>query len=1105
MAYSRSGKPEETQPHPWLLLLLGILIAAAVRWLTPIPPLPLILLALLAASSSVRYPTPRRKTDQPDRRRLAAYRRWHYVKTGLKPSKRWLDPTLPLLAGLALGLLTAAIRPSPLSYALDIPSGIWIAEAWSNRLRHKEDIRNGWTSTAHPRPSISLVKAWRNARTCRILAVSLAALASAAALALYAYAPRLRAYSLALLPLALTAATLPDWKRQRSGWTSTVLWQRRIDAISGDDRLSKSWANTYVAKAKDIGDPSNPLTVLKIKSPQGAQAVWKTGVAVLRETIASQYRLSVCSLLPARCTGQKAEAIDLNWLRLVLAHNADAIPGIADGADEKTASLVANMAYAETALEWGKVPPLVTAHDTAAEDSPSPAWALTFAYPQAGGPDPQRMNLDWLADPNSPQTYLHMPLLEDPGHGFVLAAADTAKLSDKGNKWRAKGALTSEPAFSAYIRAAKRWNRYRESWEALGTKLPMPMPMFDMEKTYEADGIRITRLPVTLDPSVSPYAYARESLDRLDAHASRILLGDTGAGLALLYAYPPTPQRLDMLSDGRSIPRAYAAALAVKAAASTLPSGGTATAESCIQKGKAGTACWRIEIRLHGGATPADLRKKQAGFAAVIGAKTTYWEHQGDDKAILWAMGEPLTAKADAARLRSPRDQKTLIRLALSDAWGVAGANGLGGQAPSTIELAPLPKNPRALLAEFTMPAGLSPARISGASGKFLTAARYQYGRILPQADGMADRFRMILCDGNPMPLTVKADWEYAAGCANPVLPFGCDDMGEPVSWDAKATPHLLVMGATGYGKSSLMRTPVAEAVLRGWQVLIADPSKGGNDFKGWADLKCAGFASQGEYAETAALVSYAEEEMKRRAKTLADHGAASIDDLPMDIRPPRLLLVFDEFNSWLGRYSKTVSNPTRDLRIDMDNAAINRTNAEISRAMASMAAIATQGRSAGVHLLLGAQDISLKNFERFQNGSQFFKQLAKVILGTMGLAGRVSMTNLHDGNILQRSIRNGDAMPKGRGIYEDVQGRLTGVQTWWSGSTADLAALVADAPAEPTADISPWLQGSAGAHPDAASAAAESAAYGGGNAENTQEYPDNDEIAEDIDISIDF
>lgn len=58
----------------------------------------------------------------------------------------------------------------------------------------------------------------------------------------------------------------------------------------------------------------------------------------------------------------------------------------------------------------------------------------------------------------------------------------------------------------------------------------------------------------------------------------------------------------------------------------------------------------------------------------------------------------------------------------------------------------------------------------------------------------------------------------------------------------------------------------------------------------------------------------------------------------------------------------------------------------------------------------------------------------------------------------MQKGLAGVDGVPAGRGVYEDVQGALTAVQSYWDGDQEALIPLVADLPDVVKADISPWL-----------------------------------------------
>jgi S-DNA-T family DNA segregation ATPase FtsK/SpoIIIE len=180
-------------------------------------------------------------------------------------------------------------------------------------------------------------------------------------------------------------------------------------------------------------------------------------------------------------------------------------------------------------------------------------------------------------------------------------------------------------------------------------------------------------------------------------------------------------------------------------------------------------------------------------------------------------------------------------------------------------------------------------------------------------------------------------------------VPIGTTAEGRPVLLDLKEAaaggvgPHGLVVGATGSGKSELLRTVVTGLALRHpperLSFVLTD-FKGGAAFAGLAGLPhVAGVITN--LADDAALVDRAYEalhgEQQRRQELLrAAGGLASTAEYRQlagtrpDLAPlPSLLVVVDEFSELLARHPDFA-----DL----------------------FAAIGRLGRSLGIHLLLASQ-----------------------------------------------------------------------------------------------------------------------------------------------------
>ena len=369
------------------------------------------------------------------------------------------------------------------------------------------------------------------------------------------------------------------------------------------------------------------------------------------------------------------------------------------------------------------------------------------------------------------------------------------------------------------------------------------------------------------------------------------------------------------------------------------------------------------------------------------------------------------------------------------------------------VSLGALPSNHDVLLARFQIPAGLDVDKPSRNIGKFLTSADYAYGRILPRGEEHGSNlYDMVLAKRSPFPTMVNADWDFARQSKPRMFPLGVDDMGKPVYWSMKDTFHLLISGKSGTGKSSIAQIVVAEALLKGHDIILIDPSKGCIDFTQWAKPLALAFVGLGQMRETEAVIAWLRDEMAQRVKLFSRYGVGSIYDLdksqlneeelahtkPIDI-------VFDEFNSYLQEAGKTTQNPNRDIQLANDNAAVSATNNSIRRTMSALGKIVVQGRTAGISVILGAQRLTMDDMKPY-NANAFFRSLGRILLGMDSTAGIISAQNLREANRLQQSLKGeGGKIPQGRGIFETAQGELLAVQTWWSGGQEKLAKLFAD------------------------------------------------------------
>ena len=253
------------------------------------------------------------------------------------------------------------------------------------------------------------------------------------------------------------------------------------------------------------------------------------------------------------------------------------------------------------------------------------------------------------------------------------------------------------------------------------------------------------------------------------------------------------------------------------------------------------------------------------------------------------------------------------------------------------------------------------------------------------------------------------------------------------------------ILEIIGVGTCGGPGTTCALAMLRlGWQVAVTDPSKGANDFRPIRDRLIAFEDSlEGCYA----LLQWAEGEMKRRARLIKENGGGDFTTLPDGVRPKPLLLFIDETNSLLGEDERPLPNPNDDPELENANIMLKWRNGLRHNIGLRLSHLLTQARSAGIAVLLGAQQLKAGSLDALPAASTCKEMLGRVFLGNGETAGNISTAHVKEAN---RMLRQAGSMPKGRGLYEPMGGGLDMVQCWWSGMGDEL---VANADGIPTAE----------------------------------------------------
>lgn len=187
-------------------------------------------------------------------------------------------------------------------------------------------------------------------------------------------------------------------------------------------------------------------------------------------------------------------------------------------------------------------------------------------------------------------------------------------------------------------------------------------------------------------------------------------------------------------------------------------------------------------------------------------------------------------------------------------------------------------------------------------------------------------------------------------------LPFGVDGRGREVAWDLTRSPHSLVSGLTGSGKTITLFALAAAALSRGFKLAVVEVSKAGADFddlRPFVEPGWWGCASKSD-ASTVIQNIYAlkDERMKtiRAAGHKKLHSMSREEQERLGLSP--VLLLIDEAASLLAAppavkglpkdHPVAIANQQEQTDVALGGDAIRRISAEL--------------RAVGVHLCFATQ-----------------------------------------------------------------------------------------------------------------------------------------------------
>mgnify|MGYP001562268024 CR=1 FL=1 len=212
-------------------------------------------------------------------------------------------------------------------------------------------------------------------------------------------------------------------------------------------------------------------------------------------------------------------------------------------------------------------------------------------------------------------------------------------------------------------------------------------------------------------------------------------------------------------------------------------------------------------------------------------------------------------------------------------------------------------------------------------------------GRTTPQRIGAGNQAERAIALPTGAALPQEAAWRMMNDWRGGGLPLGMGASGLLLA-DPETSPHLLMAGTSGSGKTRYgLRPLIAAALADGWQVAIFDRS--GLDFLPFRNHPNASLALLQDPAEAIGYLQSLYAEVEKRFEILREAGVSTWGRLEGD-HDPRVLAVFDEFS----------------------NLADALPAAEREELWRGARMIAAEGRKAGVHLALALQDPTARSID---------------------------------------------------------------------------------------------------------------------------------------------
>lgn len=449
---------------------------------------------------------------------------------------------------------------------------------------------------------------------------------------------------------------------------------------------------------------------------------------------------------------------------------------------------------------------------------------------------------------------------------------------------------------------------------------------------------------------------------------------------------------------------------AFKAAKLPLPE--VANARALTHPSSAGHI-WRVELRLYDGVTLSAVRLAADKLRTSLGSQFLRVTDSPDGCVIV------VGANPEGVKLLKPKeDGEYLVKLDWDKAWLDSKVTGVDGLLPKLVNVDHMRHSQQVQVLDFDLPSGLDFTRMKAARPALMTATGLGFIEVNRIADTPGS-VRVLACPVNPMPASAPYQWEIIDSSNS--MPFATNVEGEPVGFEPKDDPHLLVVGASGSGKSVILQSLIYSALVRGYDLYLADPVKGAADFR-FAEPYAKVFTGDLLEARDMMVAVYAE--VVRRKNINAKHGVGNYRELPEDIRPPHAVVVLDEFTSLCSPDMLPPVSDDPDLEDERDLVL------KINTAKLMIGSIAgklvREARSAGFTVILATQKMTV-DLAKSLGGPDLKTNMSKLLAGKTGQGDRMSALN-----DWESAPDLGDVIPAGRAIFESKVSACKVVQCWY-------------------------------------------------------------------------